>query len=225
MPMPIVIMAKKHATMAAGAGARGQGGRRGRACRRAGLVRADRQRVPGVEPGRSVRQLLRERRKPRRERWKPSRRRPIVVLSGDMDKVFAASSWPPPRAAAGMETTMFFTFWGIKAVQNGNRTGKKLHGPDARRHESRRLERLGPSKFNFGGMGRWMFKKMMARKASPRSRVARGGAGPGVHLLACKMSMDVMEIRREDLIPEVEDVVGAAKAIKEASASQINYFI
>jgi peroxiredoxin family protein len=88
------------------------------------------------------------------------------------------------------------------------------------------LQRLGPSKFNFGGMGRWMFKKMMAQKGVSTLEELRAAAlDLGVHFLACKMSMDVMEIRREDLIPEVEDVVGAAKAIKEASASQINYFI
>jgi peroxiredoxin family protein len=46
-----------------------------------------------------------------------------------------------------------------------------------------------------------------------------------VHLLACLMSMDVMEIKREDLIDEVEDVVGAATFIAEAQQSQIQLFV
>jgi len=37
--------------------------------------------------------------------------------------------------------------------------------------------------------------------------------------------MDVMEIRREDLIPEVEDVVGVAKMIKDASAANVHFFV
>jgi peroxiredoxin family protein len=39
------------------------------------------------------------------------------------------------------------------------------------------------------------------------------------------MSMDVMEISREDLIDEVDDVVGAATFIAEAQDSEINLFI
>jgi peroxiredoxin family protein len=43
--------------------------------------------------------------------------------------------------------------------------------------------------------------------------------------MACKMSMDVMEITRQDLIDEVEGVVGVAKMVKEASESKIQLFI
>lgn len=39
------------------------------------------------------------------------------------------------------------------------------------------------------------------------------------------MSMDVMEISREDLIDEVSDVMGVATYIKEASESGITLFI
>jgi peroxiredoxin family protein len=39
------------------------------------------------------------------------------------------------------------------------------------------------------------------------------------------MSMDVMEISRDDLIDEVADVVGAATFIAEAEKSEINLFI
>jgi peroxiredoxin family protein len=45
-----------------------------------------------------------------------------------------------------------------------------------------------------------------------------------VKLIACSMSMDVMEIAREDLIDEVSDVVGVAAYIKEASESKITLF-
>jgi peroxiredoxin family protein len=46
-----------------------------------------------------------------------------------------------------------------------------------------------------------------------------------VHLLACKMSMDIMELSRDDLIPEVEDVVGVATFVKDAANSKIQLFI
>lgn len=155
-----------------------------------------------------------------------SKKATVIVFSGDMDKVFAAFTLATTAAAGGMDTTMFFTFWGLKAIQKGNRTGKGIMGLMLGLMNRGGLDRLGPSKFNFGGLGRWMFRKMMDSKGvAPLAELRQAALDLGVHLLACKMSMDVMEIRREDLIDEVEDVVGAAKAIKEASASQINYFI
>jgi peroxiredoxin family protein len=39
------------------------------------------------------------------------------------------------------------------------------------------------------------------------------------------MSMKVMEIGRQDLIDEVEDVVGVATFIKEAAGSAVQLFI
>ena len=150
----------------------------------------------------------------------------FIVLSGDMDKVFAAFSIAAGTAAAGMDTTLFFTFWGLKAIQKGNLTGKGLMGRLVGLMNRGGLGRLGPSKFNFGGVGRWMFKKMMTDKGVASLDTLRQTLiDLGVHMLACKMTMDVMEIAREDLIDEVEDVVGVAKLVKEAAESKIQLFI
>jgi peroxiredoxin family protein len=150
----------------------------------------------------------------------------IVVLSGDMDKVFAAFIIATGAAAAGMDTTLFFTFWGLNAVRKENLTGKGLMGKMIGLLNRGGINRLGPSKFNFWGMGRWMFKKMMSDKGvTALDDLRQTAIDLDVHLLACKMSMDVMEIDREDLIDEVEDVVGVATMIKEAANSKIQMFI
>jgi peroxiredoxin family protein len=149
-----------------------------------------------------------------------------ILLSGDMDKVFAAYTLASTSAAAGLNTTIFFTFWGLKAIQKGNFTGKGFMGRMVGIMNRGGLERLGPSKFNFGGMGRWMFKKMMAAKGvATLAELRQSCLDLGVHFLACKMSMDVMEIKREDMIDEVEDVVGAATAIKASTESGVQFFI
>jgi peroxiredoxin family protein len=150
----------------------------------------------------------------------------IVVMSGDMDKVFGAFIIATGAAAAGMDTTLFFTFWGLNAISKGNRTGKGFMGKMLGLMNRGGLNRLGPSKFNFGGMGRWMFKKMMSAKGvASLDELREMAVDLGVHLLACKMSMDVMEIDREDLIDEVEDVVGVARMVKDAAESKIQMFI
>jgi len=148
----------------------------------------------------------------------------ILVFSGDMDKVFASFIIATGAAAAGMDTTMSFTFWGLKAIQKGNLTGKGLMGKMLGLMNRGGINRLGPSKFNMGGLGRWMFKKMMADKGvTPLEELRQTAIDLGVHLLACNMSMGVMEIAREDLIDEVEELVGVATFIKRAAGASIQF--
>jgi peroxiredoxin family protein len=79
---------------------------------------------------------------------------------------------------------------------------------------------------NFGGMGRWMFKKMMKDQGvTSLPELRQMAIELDVKLLACQMSMDVMEITREDLIDEVENVVGAATYVLEAQQADITLFV
>jgi peroxiredoxin family protein len=154
-----------------------------------------------------------------------AKRASIVVFSGEMDKLFAAFIIATTTAAMGMETTMFFTFWGIQALKKKVRTGRGLFGRMLG-FMFKDIEGVGPSKLNFGGMGRWMFKKMMkAQNVATLKELRQMAIDLGVRLLVCQMSMEVMEIRREDLIDEVAAVVGAATLVADAGEADINLFI
>jgi peroxiredoxin family protein len=149
----------------------------------------------------------------------------IMLMSGDFDHAFAAFTMASTAAAMDIETTMFFTFWGIKAIQKGNYTGKGPFGRMVGLMNRGGIDRIGPSKFNFGGIGRWMFKKMMRNQnvtALPELR--QQAIDLGVKLLVCLTSMQVMEITLEDLIPGVE-VAGAATVLAEAQQAQSQWFI
>ncbi|HUV36017.1 MAG TPA: DsrE/DsrF/DrsH-like family protein [Patescibacteria group bacterium] len=149
----------------------------------------------------------------------------IIVCSGDMDKVMGAFIIANGAAAFDMEVTMFFTFWGLKAIQKGNLTGSSFFGRMLGMMNRGGVDRLGPSKFNFGGMGRWMFKKMMKNhNVMPLSELVRQAREQGVRLIACEMSMNVMEIAKEHLIDGVE-IAGVATYISEASESKFSLFI
>jgi peroxiredoxin family protein len=151
----------------------------------------------------------------------------IIVFSGDMDKVFAAFIIATGCAAAGMETTLFFTFWGLNAIKTGEPIkAKGFLGKMMGIMNRGGINRLNPSRFSFGGIGRILFKKMMGDKnVASLEELRQTVIDLDVHLLACKMSMDVMEISRDDLITEVEDVVGVATFVKEAANSKIQLFI
>ncbi len=150
----------------------------------------------------------------------------MIVMSGDMDKVFGAFTIASGAAAMGMDVTMFFTFWGIKAIQKGNLTGSSLFGKMLGIMNRGGVDAIGPSRLNMGGLGRWLFKKMMRDKGVASLKVLRDAClEMDVKMLACQMSMDVMEIREEDLIPEAKAGVGVAVFLAEAAESQTTLFI
>ncbi|NQT30767.1 MAG: DsrE/DsrF/DrsH-like family protein [Deltaproteobacteria bacterium] len=150
----------------------------------------------------------------------------LVVLSGDMDKVMAAFNIAIGSAAAGKNSAMFFTFWGLKAIQKGNLTGKSFFARMMGLLNRGGINRIGPSRFNFGGIGRWMFKQMMnAHRITPLEELRKTAIELGVKFMPCQMSMEVMEIRREDLIDEVGEPCGVATMLEEAFNSGATFFI
>jgi peroxiredoxin family protein len=150
----------------------------------------------------------------------------IIVMSGDMDKVMAAFNIAVGAAAAGKETNMFFTFWGLKAIQKGNRTGRSFFGKMMGVMNRGGINRIGPSRFNFGGIGRWMFKKMMKdHKIVSLEELRQTAIDLGVKFHPCQMSMEVMEISKEDLIDEVQGVCGVASMLEMSDRSRQTLFI
>ena len=150
----------------------------------------------------------------------------MVVFSGDMDKAMAAFIIATGAAASGIQVTMFFTFWGLKLIQDGNRTGSSIFGRAMGVMNRGGIDRVGPSKFNFLGIGRWMFKKMMrSHNVASLPELREMAIDLDVRMIACQMSMDVMEIPKETLIPEAQEIAGVATFIEESQQSQSTLFI
>jgi peroxiredoxin family protein len=82
------------------------------------------------------------------------------------------------------------------------------------------------SKLQVGGGGSWMMRKLARERkvASPRELIEMC-IELGVNLWPCEMTMDLMGIRRDQLIDGVGTPVGAATALSEMSNSKINLFI
>jgi len=88
------------------------------------------------------------------------------------------------------------------------------------------IEKANPSKFSFGGLGRWMFGKMMkAHNVASLPELRQAAVDLDVKMYGCQMSMDVMEIPREAFIDGVQDCVGVAFFLAEAEKSQVTLFI
>jgi peroxiredoxin family protein len=151
----------------------------------------------------------------------------MVVFSGDMDKLYAAFIIATGSAAAGFDVTMFFTFWGLKALQKkGTSTGQSFLGRMMGIVNGGDISKVNPSRYGFLGMGRWMFKKMMkAKNVATLPELRQLAADLGVKMYPCQMTMDVMEYDRKNFIPEVTDCVGVGFFIEQASQSAFTLFI
>jgi peroxiredoxin family protein len=151
----------------------------------------------------------------------------MVVLSGDLDKVMAGLIIATGAAAQGMEVTMFFTFWGMKAIQkDGIMTGKSLFGRMLGLMNRGGLKAIGPSRLNMGGMGRWMFNLMMKQKGvASLTELYESAVELGVKMMPCQMSMEVMEIKQADFIDEAQSACGVATMLEMAYRSKVTLFI
>ena len=156
----------------------------------------------------------------------PEKKASIMVFSGDMDKLMAAYIISTGAASMGMDVVLFHTFWGLRAVEKNINTGKGLMGKMMGVAFGGDITKATPSKFNFGGVGRWAFNKMMKDKGvTSLVELRQMAIDMEVKLLTCQMSMEVLEIEKEDLIDEVEGSVGVATFLSHADESQLKLFI
>lgn len=150
----------------------------------------------------------------------------IIVFSGDFDKVMAAFIIANGAAAMGKKVTMFFTFWGLTALlrpeKNVKKSGmEKMFGAML----PRGVDELGLSRMNMGGMGGRMMKKIMAEKnVNTLDHLIQEAVRQGVTMMACTMSMDVMGIRKEELIDGVQ-LAGVGTYLGAADDAGSNLFI
>ena len=151
----------------------------------------------------------------------------IIVFDGDMDKVLASFIIANGALAMGRPVTMFFTFWGLNALRKSQK--QKIKKTPVESMFGIMLPRgagkLSLSKMNMGGMGTAMMKKIMKDKnIDSLEELMKKAMENGVKIIACSMSMDVMGIRKEELIDGVE-IGGVGAYLGEAEEANVNLFI
>lgn len=153
----------------------------------------------------------------------------MIVFSGDLDKVLASFVIATGSVAMGMETVMFFTFWGTPVLRDKTKKvgGKDVMGKMFGTMLPKGTGEVKLSKMNMGGMGTTMMKSLMKKKnvASLEEMLALAEE-LGVKIYVCEMSMDLMGFKREEMIQyEGLEFCGVAKFLEEAHNSRIQLFI
>jgi len=151
----------------------------------------------------------------------------FIVFSDDLDKALASFVLANGAAATGQKVTMFFTFWGLNVI-------KKANKPDVRKDLMGRMfgwmmpsnsRKLKLSKMHMGGMGSAMMRREMKRKGiDSLESLMQQAIDSGVEFIGCQMSMDVMGVKKEELLDNVS-IGGVATYMERAENAGLNLFI
>ncbi len=143
----------------------------------------------------------------------------ILAWSGELDKVWPTLILATTGAAMGMETTVFFTFWGLfPLVKNDVRiTGENWMQKMLSLMNRGGTDHLKLSKMQFLGAGKAMMTSLAREhKVASPTELLEMARDMGVHLVPCQMTMDMLGLKREDLIDGLDEPAGATTALLEA---------
>jgi peroxiredoxin family protein len=148
----------------------------------------------------------------------------IICSKGNLDMAYPGLILGNAALGEGVETHMFFTFWGFDMIMKSRMHDLQfspagnaaMHLPGSDRHMP---QALAPA---MTGMATRMLKKQIADLGVPEvpdfldQIVAAGG-----HLWACRLSADMMKIAEADLREDVEGIISAADFIEKTDGAQL----
>ena len=162
----------------------------------------------------------------------------IIATKGTMDMAYPPFILASTAAALGWEVSVFFTFYGLNLLKKdldlkvtplGNPAmpmkmsqgpawlqGKELPVPTS-------VMSLMPG---FQNMATNMMLKTIDNKGVARIDELRSLCIEAeVKLVACQMTVDLFDYRKDEFIPEIEEWVGAASFLPRAQNADVNLFI
>ena len=132
----------------------------------------------------------------------------IIVFSGTVDKLMAASILTTGGAAMGMEVEVFLTTWGLEAFRKDSYKTNMRVSKD------------------FEDYALVMMEQMMAKKVPSWMENFKNAKEIGdVKVYACSMTLELFDMKLEDLEPIVDDVTGVATFVERAKDGKVTLFI
>ena len=162
----------------------------------------------------------------------------IIATKGTMDMAYPPFILASTAAALGWDVSVFFTFYGLNLLKKdldlkvtplGNPAmpmklsqgpswlqGKELPVPTS-------VMSLMPG---FQNMATNMMLKTIDNKGVARIDELRSLCIEAeVKLVACQMTVDLFDYRKDEFVPEIEEWVGAASFLPRAQTADVNLFI
>ncbi|HHV22951.1 MAG TPA: hypothetical protein GXZ30_15680 [Propionibacterium sp.] len=157
----------------------------------------------------------------------------LICSKGNLDMAYPGLILGNAAAGEGVETHIFFTFWGLDIVNRKTNENLKftmlgntaMHMPELGRLRPG-LEHVSMPQMlgQLPGMTAFatrMMKKQMADLEIPEvPEFLDLMAAAGVHMYACRLTFDMMKLIEADLHPAVEGVISANDFIEISAGAQ-----
>lgn len=142
----------------------------------------------------------------------------IICSKGSLDMAYPGLILANAARMMGIEAVMFFTFWGMDVIHE--KRVDKLHtgivGNPAT-HMPAMLAGLP----GVEGLATKMMKKKIDELDIPSVReLIEMLDDAGAELYGCQLALDMMDIKEEDLLPQVRDVISAMDFFDKAEGAQ-----
>jgi peroxiredoxin family protein len=143
----------------------------------------------------------------------------IIISRGSLEGVYPGLIMANGARAEGMEANLFFTFFGLDAIH-------KAH------HEHIKMATVGNPGLHcatiLGGlpgvssvMTHYISQKMEKLDIPSIPEFIEMIADTGAGLYACKASVDLFGLEKNDFIPEVQDIITVGEFYEKAAGGQI----
>lgn len=152
----------------------------------------------------------------------------LLMFSGEYDKAMAGLILANAARDIDAEVTMFFAFWGLFLLRDPetmNLEDKSIYEKLMDVVTPKGPEQLPLSRMNFSGLGRLMLEEMIEDQGAPKLiHFLKGARKKNIAFYACKLSVEIMGFKPEELLPEVQ-IIDAASYLKDALESDVQLFI
>ena len=143
----------------------------------------------------------------------------IIISKGSLDGVYPGLIMVNGARAEGIEANLFFTFFGLDAIHRAH-------------HEHVKLATVGNPGLHvatlLGGlpgmssvMTHYMNHKMDRLDIPSVPEFVEMISDTGAGLFACKASVELFGLEKNDLIPQVEDIITVGEFYEKAAGGQI----
>jgi peroxiredoxin family protein len=152
----------------------------------------------------------------------------LIAWGGDLDRIWPTTILATTAAASGMDVAVFFTFWGLFGLVKPERrlTGTNLMTKALSLMNRGSANHAALSKLNMAGAGPAMMRKLADQNGvAPPEELLEMAKDLDVKLWPCRMTMDLMGLKDEDMIDGLDEAAGAATALERMQRSAISLFI
>ena len=131
----------------------------------------------------------------------------LIVHSGTIDKLYCAFILGSTAAAMDMDVHLYFTFWGLTMLKKGALNQARLPA-EYKNYEEMMMKKLKEMSY-----------------PTPYDLLKRMKETGNVTIYACSPTMEMFGITKESLIPEVDQIAGAAAFLDIASNADISLLV